>query len=120
MQARMLKRQKPERQSRRLPRVVRARPGVAFSRHQLGGNMRLTMFAAAAAFAMSTAHAATTYEGNGQVPEQFVVSGAAAERLHDHNSINLATAEKLVAACQAMARKINSPVVVVILDPQGL
>src|SRR5262249_4612465 len=64
MQARMLKRQKPERQSRRLPRVVRARAGVAFSRHQLGGNMRLTMFAAAAAFAMSTAHAATTYEGN--------------------------------------------------------
>jgi uncharacterized protein GlcG (DUF336 family) len=82
--------------------------------------MRLTTFAAAAVFALSAAQAATTYEGNGQVPAQFVVSGAAADRLHDHVSINLATAEKLVAACQAIARKINSAVVVVVLDPQGL
>jgi uncharacterized protein GlcG (DUF336 family) len=75
---------------------------------------------AAATFATSSAYAAATYEGSGRVPEQFVLSGKAAERLHDYVSINLDTAEKLVAACQASARKINSPVVVVVLDPQGL
>jgi len=37
--------------------------------------MRATMFVAAATFAMSAAYGATTYEGNGQVPEQFVLSG---------------------------------------------
>jgi hypothetical protein len=82
--------------------------------------MRFTTFVVVASFAMSTAHAANTYEGNGQVPEQFVLSGKAADRLHDHISINLATAEKLVAACQAIARKSNSAVVIVVLDSQGL
>ena len=82
--------------------------------------MRFTTFVVAAISAMSTAYAATTYEGNGQVPEQFVLSGKAAERLHDHVSINLQTAEKLIAACQAIARKNNSAVVIVVLDPQGL
>jgi glc operon protein GlcG len=83
--------------------------------------MKLTMFGAAATFAMMpTAYAATTYEGNGQVPQQFVLSGRAADRLHDHISINLDTAEKLVAACQAIARKNNVAVVVVVIDPQGL
>jgi glc operon protein GlcG len=82
--------------------------------------MRLTTLVAAATFAMSAAHAATTYEGNGQVPQQFVLSGKAADRLHDHISVNLETAENLVAACQAIARKSNSAVVVVVLDAQGL
>jgi glc operon protein GlcG len=82
--------------------------------------MRFTFFVAGATFAMSSAYAASTYEGNGQVPQQFVLSGKAADRLHDHISINLDTAEKLVAACQAIARKSNSSVAVVVLDPQGL
>ncbi len=82
--------------------------------------MKFAAIAAATALTMSAAHAATTYDGDGQVPQQFVLSGKAADRLHDHVSINLATAEKLVAACQAIARKNNSPVVVVVLDPQGL
>jgi uncharacterized protein GlcG (DUF336 family) len=82
--------------------------------------MRITTIIAAAAFATCAAQAATTYEGNGQVPQQFVLSGKAAERLHDHISINLATAEKLAAACQEYARKNDSGVVIVILDPQGL
>ena len=76
--------------------------------------------ATAAALALSSANAQTTYEGNGQVPQQFVLSGKAADRLHDHISINLATAEKMAAACEEIARKNNSQVVVVILDPQGL
>jgi uncharacterized protein GlcG (DUF336 family) len=82
--------------------------------------MRATIFVAAATFAMPAAYAASTYEGNGQVPQQFVLSGKAAERLHDHISINLQTAEKLVAACQAIARKTNSSAAIVVLDAQGL
>jgi glc operon protein GlcG len=82
--------------------------------------MKLTIFAAAATFSVSTAYAAASYDGNGQVPPQFVLSGKAAERLHDHISINLDTAEKLVAACQAIARKSNTSPVIVVLDPQGL
>jgi glc operon protein GlcG len=78
------------------------------------------MLAAAAVLAIGAANAQTTYQGNGQVPEEFRLSGKAAERLHDHISINLATAEKLAAACEAIAKKNNSQVVVVILDPQGL
>ena len=82
--------------------------------------MKFTMIITATAFAISAATAATTYDGNGQVPAQFVLSGKAADRLHDHNAINLETAEKLVAACQASARKSNSAVVTLVVDPQGL
>src|SRR5438067_9184349 len=82
--------------------------------------MRSFIVMSAAVFAISAAAAAATHDGDGRVPEQFVLSGKAADRLHDHVSINLATAEKLVAACQAIARKNNSPVVVVVVDPQGL
>src|ERR1051326_67226 len=82
--------------------------------------MKRTLTVATATLAISAAYAATTYDGNGQVPQQFVLSGKAADRLHDHVSINLETAEKLAKACQAFARRNNSEVVVVILDPQGL
>ena len=82
--------------------------------------MKCTMFIAAAAMAISAADAATTYEGNGQVAPQFVLSGKAADRLHEHYAVNLETAEKLVAACQAIARRSNSAVVTVVVDPQGL
>ena len=81
--------------------------------------MKLAILAAAV-LAASTARAATTYDGDGQVPEQFVLSGKAADRLHDHRSINFATAQKLVAACQDYARQNNSTAVIVVLDPQGL
>src|SRR5262244_681722 len=73
-----------------------------------------------AAFALSKAHAQSTYEGNGQVPQQFVISGKAAARAHDHISINADTAERLAKACIEIAKKNNSAVVVVILDPYGL
>ena len=76
--------------------------------------------AAALAFTAASAQTGTTYEGNGQVPQQFVLSGKAADKLHDHISINLATAQKLADACEAIARKNNSQVVVVVLDPGGL
>ena len=81
---------------------------------------QVALLCATTAFAFMPARAATTYDGDGQVPQQFVVSGKAAERQHDHISINADTAEKLAKACEAIARKNNSAVVVVVLDPYGL
>jgi uncharacterized protein GlcG (DUF336 family) len=82
--------------------------------------LSLAILSATAALALTAARAASTYDGDGQVPQQFVISGKAAERQHDHISINGDTAEKLAQACEAIARKNNSAVVVVILDPYGL
>jgi uncharacterized protein GlcG (DUF336 family) len=78
----------------------------------------MTAFALAPAPALAQTH--TTYEGDGKVPQQFVISGKAAERQHDHISINVDTAEKLAKACIEIAKKNNSAVVVVVLDPFGL
>jgi glc operon protein GlcG len=80
----------------------------------------VALLCAAAALAVTAVRAASTYDGDGQVPQQFVLSGKAAERLHDHISINADTAEKLAKACEAIARKNNSAVVVVVIDPSGL
>jgi uncharacterized protein GlcG (DUF336 family) len=80
----------------------------------------VALLSAAMAVTVTTARAASTYDGDGQVPQQFVISGKAAERLHDHISINADTAEKLAKACEAIARKNNSAVVVVVVDPYGL
>jgi uncharacterized protein GlcG (DUF336 family) len=84
--------------------------------------MRLSslLIGAGAALSFTAAYAATSYDGSGQVPQQFVLSGKAADRLHDHISINADTAERLSKACEAIARRNNSQVVVVVLDPQGL
>ena len=77
------------------------------------------LLGAVAALACSGAYAASTYDGNGQVPEKFRLSGKPAEKLHDFTSVNADTAEKLAKACQDIARKNNSQVVVVVLDPAG-
>jgi uncharacterized protein GlcG (DUF336 family) len=82
--------------------------------------LHLALLGAGAALAFTAANAATSYDGNGQVPAQFRLSGKAAERQHDFISINADTAEKLAKACEAIARKNNSAVVVVVMDPQGL
>jgi uncharacterized protein GlcG (DUF336 family) len=81
---------------------------------------KILMYAAAFTLAGGAVLAATTYDGNGVPPQQFVLTGKAADRMHDHTSINADTAEKLSKACEAIAKKNNSQVVVVILDPQGL
>ena len=83
-------------------------------------NVRTILMCAVAAMLLSGANAASTYDGNGQVPEQFRLSGKAASKQHDYLSINAETAEKLAKACEAIARKNNSQVVVLIIDPQGL
>ena len=54
-----------------------------------------------------------------QLPEKFVISGRAAERLNDRISINADTARKLAMACEDIARQHNSQAVIVILDPYG-
>ena len=82
--------------------------------------LSVALLCAAAAFAVTAARAASTYDGDGQVPQQFVLSGKAAERQHDHISINADTAEKLAKACEDIAKKNNSAVVVVVIDPSGL
>ena len=38
-----------------------------------------------------------------KVPQQFVVSGKAAEKIQDFTTINLATAERIVDACEEAA-----------------
>jgi glc operon protein GlcG len=86
----------------------------------LAGKWPAALLGAAAACAVTAADAASTYEGDGQVPPQFVISGKAAERVHDHISINADTAEKLAKACQDIATRNNSAVVVVVVDPYGL
>lgn len=83
-------------------------------------NLQVVVVSATAALAVTAARAASTYDGDGQVPQQFVISGKAADRVHDHISINADTAEKLAKACEAIARKNNSAVVVVVVDPYGL
>src|SRR3984893_9697832 len=82
--------------------------------------LQVALLCATAVCASGSASAQSTYDGNGQVPLQFVISGKAADRVHDHISINADTAERLAKACEAIAKRNNSAVVVVILDPYGL
>jgi uncharacterized protein GlcG (DUF336 family) len=83
-------------------------------------SLQVALLSAMAACGSTDARAQTSYDGNGQVPPQFVLSGKAAERQHDHISINADTAERLSKACEDIARKNNSAVVVVVVDPYGL
>jgi uncharacterized protein GlcG (DUF336 family) len=56
------------------------------------------------------------------VPEQFVISGAMADRLYDRISINSATAERLAQTCfQIIQRESGATsATIVILNPYGL
>jgi len=69
--------------------------------------------AAFVALALSAAAFAQT------VPEQFVVSGAAAEKIHDYTTINLATAERLVETCEAAAKIQGVQISMIVLDNDG-
>jgi uncharacterized protein GlcG (DUF336 family) len=53
------------------------------------------------------------------VPEQFVVSGKAAERLQDFTTINLATAEKIADVCEREAAKQGVQISIMVLDNDG-
>ena len=53
------------------------------------------------------------------VPEQFVVSGKAAEKIQDFTTINLATAERIAAACEKAAAAENVQISIMVLDNDG-
>src|SRR5579864_9051748 len=53
------------------------------------------------------------------VPEQFVVSGKAAEKIQDFTTINLATAERIATACEKAAAAEGVPISVMVLDSAG-
>ncbi|MBV8902746.1 MAG: heme-binding protein, partial [Acidobacteriia bacterium] len=54
-----------------------------------------------------------------QAPEQFVVSGKAAEKIQDFTTINLATAERIAEACESAAKAQGVEVSVMVLDNDG-
>jgi len=53
------------------------------------------------------------------VPAEYVVTGANAEKLHDFTTINLATAEKLTLACEAEAAALNRQISMIVIDNDG-
>src|SRR5262249_23622288 len=53
------------------------------------------------------------------VPEQFVVSGKAAEKIQDFTTINLATAERIAVACEAAAAAEGVQISIMVLDNDG-
>jgi glc operon protein GlcG len=53
------------------------------------------------------------------VPEQFVVSGKAAEKIQDFTTINLATAERIADACEKAATAEGVQISIMVLDNDG-
>src|ERR1700735_234181 len=53
------------------------------------------------------------------VPEQFVVSGKAAEKIQDFTTINLATAERIADVCEKAATAQGVQISIMVLDNDG-
>src|SRR5712671_3622817 len=53
------------------------------------------------------------------VPEQFVVSGKAAEQIQDFSTINLATAERIAETCEKLAAAQGVAISIIVLDNDG-
>ena len=53
------------------------------------------------------------------VPEQFVVSGKAAEKIQDFTTINLATAERIAESCEKAAIAQGVQISIIVLDKDG-
>src|SRR6266436_4620353 len=53
------------------------------------------------------------------VPEQFVVSGKAAEKIQDFTTINLTTAERIADACEKVAAAEGVQISIMVLDNDG-
>jgi glc operon protein GlcG len=53
------------------------------------------------------------------VPEQFVVSGKAAEKIQDFTTINLATSERLADSCEKAATAEGVQISIMVLDNDG-
>jgi glc operon protein GlcG len=78
--------------------------------------MRVRNVGLAAAAAIAIAGSAVFAQ---TVPEQFVVSGKAAERIQDFTTINLATAERIAEACQKLAVAQGVQISIMVLDNDG-
>jgi glc operon protein GlcG len=75
-------------------------------------NVRLGWFATGAIALGGVALAQT-------VPEQFVVSGKAAEKIQDFTTINLATAERIADVCEKAATAQGVQISIMVLDNDG-
>jgi glc operon protein GlcG len=75
--------------------------------------LRTGLIAAAATAALGTTANAQN------VSSEYVVSGAAAEKILDFRTINLATAERIEQACQRHAEDEGVQISVYVLDPRG-
>jgi glc operon protein GlcG len=75
--------------------------------------MRLGELAAVAAIMLSAVGLAQN------VPEKFVVSGKAAEKIQDFNTINLATAERIAEVCEEAATQQGVEISIIVLDHVG-
>src|SRR5258706_12511542 len=53
------------------------------------------------------------------VPEKFVVSGKAAEKIQDFTTINLATAERIAEVCEKAVTARNGQHTIMVLDKEG-
>ena len=53
------------------------------------------------------------------VPEKFVVSGKAAEKIQDFSTINMATAERIAEACEKAAVAEGVQISIMVLDNDG-
>ena len=79
----------------------------------------LTSGAIAAAVPALVALALDTVALAQTVPPQFVVSGRAAEQIHDFTTINLATAERIAQTCERLAAAEGVAISVMVLDNDG-
>jgi glc operon protein GlcG len=75
--------------------------------------MKHSILAVAVTIGLSTIAAAQS------VPEQFVVSGKAAEKIQDFTTINLATAERIAEACESAAKAEGVGISIMVLDNDG-
>ncbi len=53
------------------------------------------------------------------VPEQFIVTGKAAEKIQDFTTINLATAQRIAESCEKAATAQGVQISIIVLDKDG-
>jgi uncharacterized protein GlcG (DUF336 family) len=81
--------------------------------------VRLIRPGAIAAVVLALGTALSTVAVAQNVPSQFVVSGKAAEQIHDFTTINLATAERIAETCERLAAAEGVAISVMVLDNDG-
>jgi len=79
--------------------------------------LRIVELTIGLAIAGAMAFAGAAFAQN--VPEQFVVSGKAAEQIQDFTTINLATAERLADSCEKAATAQGVEISIMVLDKDG-